>query len=147
MVVEPVQDLDLGPVGQAPVGEVGLPQLVGRGGLEPDPGAARALTRLGDDEPCRVEDAPDGRGRRDGETLAPQVPADRDRTGVVTTGGELGAEREDPHAHGVRRPARVGLRPSGAWLERIQAAVAIASEQALQMLPAHPVLGRGGGDG
>ena len=32
VVVEPVEDLDVGAVGQAPVGEVGLPALVGLGG-------------------------------------------------------------------------------------------------------------------
>ena len=53
VVVEPADDLDLGAVGEVPVGEVGLPDLVGRGGLEPDPGAARALARLGHDWPPR----------------------------------------------------------------------------------------------
>lgn len=36
VVVEPVQDLHVGAVGEAPVGEVGLPGLVGLGGFEPD---------------------------------------------------------------------------------------------------------------
>jgi hypothetical protein len=43
VVIKPGADLDLAPVGEAPVGKVGLPDLVWRGGLEADPGAARAL--------------------------------------------------------------------------------------------------------
>ena len=42
VVVEPGADLHPAPVGEAPVGEVRLPDLVGRGGLEADPGAPRA---------------------------------------------------------------------------------------------------------
>jgi len=147
VVVEPVQDLDLAPVGQAPVGEVGLPQLVGRGRLEPDPRAARALARLGHDEAGRVQDPPDGRGRRGRHALAPQVPGDRDGTGVETAPGELGAQRDDPRAHDVGHPPRAGVRPARSRLDGVKATISVPAEQALEVLPADPVLGRGGGDG
>jgi hypothetical protein len=62
VVIEPVDDLDFAAVGEVPVGEVGLPERVGRGSLKADPGAARALARLGHDEACGPEEAPDRRG-------------------------------------------------------------------------------------
>ena len=147
MVVEPVEDLDPGPVREAPVGEVGLPQLVGRRGLEADPRAARALARLGHDQPGGVEDAPDGRGRRDRQALATEVPRDGDRSAIETAAHEFRPQRDDPLADVVRRPAGVGAWPARAWLEGLEAAVPVPAEQAVQVLPAHPVLGRGGGDG
>lgn len=48
MVIEPVEDLDVTAVGQGPVGEVGLPTLVGLGGLEAQVGAFRAFAWLWD---------------------------------------------------------------------------------------------------
>ena len=44
VVVEPVQDLDVGAIGEAPVGEVRLPGLVGLGGFEPDVGGAGVVS-------------------------------------------------------------------------------------------------------
>jgi hypothetical protein len=38
VVVEDVEDLDLCPVGEVPVGDVGLPAFVGLGGFEAFPG-------------------------------------------------------------------------------------------------------------
>ena len=91
VVVEPRADLDLAPIGQAPVGDVGLPQLVGRRGLEAQPRAAWALVRLRRDQPRGMEDAPDGRGRWDRPALALEMPGDHDRAGIEPSGGELGA--------------------------------------------------------
>ena len=134
VVVEPGRDLDLAPVGQAPVGEVRLPDLVGRGGLEADPGAARALVRLGHDEARGVEDAPDGRGRRDRQALAPEVPGDRGRAGVEAAGGELAsAARRSGRAR--RRACRAG------WSRGRRDRGSSAVEAAL------PVPARGGGAG
>ena len=118
VVVEPADDLDLGPVREAPVGEVGLPELVGRGRLEADRGAARALVRLGHDEARCVEDAPDRRGRRNRQLLASKMPADRRRTGVEAAGDKLGSELDDPVTHLPGRPLRAAmwaprLRPDG----------------------------------
>ena len=82
-----------------------------------------------------------------GEPLAPEVPGDRHRAGIEAAGGELGAQRDDPLAHLVRRPAGAGERPARARLEGVEPALTVAAEQALEMLTAEPVRGRGGGDG
>jgi hypothetical protein len=47
VVIDPAQDLDVGAVSETPVGEVGLPHLVGHLGLEADVGRAWTLLRLG----------------------------------------------------------------------------------------------------
>ena len=125
VVVEPGADLDLAPVGQAPVGEVGLPDLVGRGGLEPDPGAARALARLGHDQPGGVEDAPDRRGRRRRQALAPEVPGNGGGARVQTSGSELEPQAKDPVADGIRRAARARARPARARLDGLEAVFAV----------------------
>ena len=44
VVVEEVEDLDVGAVSEAPVGEVGLPGLVGLGGFEADVGATGVVS-------------------------------------------------------------------------------------------------------
>ncbi|APF40988.1 hypothetical protein BHE16_08200 [Neomicrococcus aestuarii] len=50
VVIEPVQDLDVSAVGEAPMCEIGLPGLVGLGGFKANVGRARAFLRLRDDE-------------------------------------------------------------------------------------------------
>ncbi len=69
VVVEPGAVLDLGLVRKAPVGHVGLPQLVGRVGLEAVPRAARTLAWLGHDQARGMEDPSDRRGRWDAGAL------------------------------------------------------------------------------
>src|SRR5439155_6946897 len=54
VVVDEVEDLDLGAVGEAPVGAVALPHL-GR-----DPGGLGPLLGLGRYQPAALQDAPDG---------------------------------------------------------------------------------------
>ena len=56
----------VGPIGETPVGEVGLPALVGEVSFEPDGGGPRPFLRFGGDEPCSEEPSAD-RGR--GENL------------------------------------------------------------------------------
>jgi hypothetical protein len=95
VVVDDVEDLDVGAVGQPPVRRVGLPQLVGQGRLEPHERRARALVRLGRDQPVAAQDPPHrGRGGRRPESAADMV-GDGRRTGVVAGGGELGAQCDD----------------------------------------------------
>jgi hypothetical protein len=53
VVIEEVEDLDVGAVGQRPVGRVGLPALVGQLGLEATPRALRSLLGLGVTKPRR----------------------------------------------------------------------------------------------
>ena len=82
VVVEPVQDLHVGAVCQVPMGEVGLPALVGLGGLEAAVGAARPLMRLRGDQPGGVQDPPDRRSRRNVPVFGSQPRRDGDRAGV-----------------------------------------------------------------
>jgi hypothetical protein len=53
VVVDEVQDLDLGAVGQMPLGGVRLPAFVGQAGLEADEGGARPLCGCGVIKPRR----------------------------------------------------------------------------------------------
>lgn len=75
------------------------------------------------------------------------MPGDGERTGVEAAGGELGAQRDDPRAHSLRRPSRAGHRSPRPRIEGLEAAVAVALEQTLQVLLAQPVRGRSGRDG
>ena len=138
MVVEPADDLDLAAIREPPVGDVGLPQLVGRRGLEAEPRAARALARLGHDQPGGVEDPPDRRARGRPSALPPEVPGDRHGAGIEPAGGELRAQGDDPLAERLRRPARTGERPAGPWLHAVQAALAVAAQEPLQVLATDP---------
>jgi hypothetical protein len=54
VVVNPIEDLDVGEVGEPPVGEVGLPAFVGLFGGESDVGAFGAFVRRGDDQAGRA---------------------------------------------------------------------------------------------
>ena len=94
VVVEPVQDLGIGAVGQLPVGEVGLPRLVRQFGLEAAVGTLRSLARVGVDGPVSGQD-PRDRGRRDDGVLLLQVPADGVWAGVQALLGECLAQGED----------------------------------------------------
>ena len=105
------------------------------------------LRGSGHDQTGRVEDAPDGRGRRGRASLALQVPGDRDRPRVKPVGGELPAEGDDPVAGRVGRVARVGQGSAGTWLEGLEPTVAVAADQARELLSADPVHGCRGSDG
>jgi len=108
VVIHEIEDLDVAPVGQAPVGRVGLPQLVGQGGLEPDERRARPLVRLGRDQVVTPEDAPDRRRRRGVGEPPGEVVGDRRRATVVAGRRELGAQLNDGRLELGRRPARRG---------------------------------------
>lgn len=95
VVVEPGEDLDVGAIGEAVVGEVGLPGFIGLIGLEPDVGRARLLLWFGHDQLCAANDAVD-RGSRHGDAMVVlQVPCDGVGAGVQAGSGELPAKRED----------------------------------------------------
>jgi hypothetical protein len=59
VVIDNVQDLDAGPLGETPVGDVELPTLVRLVGFETHVGAARPLVRLGNDESSTSQYPPD----------------------------------------------------------------------------------------
>ena len=64
VIVDEVEDLDAGAVGELPVGGVGLPHLVGEVGFEAYNRRPRALLGLGDDQAVATQDPPDGGGGR-----------------------------------------------------------------------------------
>jgi hypothetical protein len=70
VVVDPVEDLGVGAVDQRPVGDVGLPALVGLFGGEADVAALGPLVRLWGEESAGGEDPPD-RGDRAAMVAAP----------------------------------------------------------------------------
>ena len=105
------------------------------------------LRGSGTTRPRRVEDASDGRARRGRQPLALQVPGDRDRSRVKPVGDQLPTEGDDPVADRVRRVARVGQGSAGTWLEGVEPTVAVAADQARELLSADPVRGRRGSDG
>ena len=82
MVVEEVEDLDVGAGGEAVVGEVGLPHLVGELGLEPGVGRFRAFLRVGGDVSMAGQDAPHRRRRHRDVVVLGEVPAQGVRAGV-----------------------------------------------------------------
>lgn len=61
VIVEHVEDLRVPGAGERPVGDIGLPHLVGQLRFEANQRGARALLGLGDDEPFLFEDPPDRR--------------------------------------------------------------------------------------
>ncbi|VBA39925.1 hypothetical protein LAUMK136_03230 [Mycobacterium attenuatum] len=73
VLVVPVEDFDVGAVGQGPVGEVGLPAFVGLFGGKAVVGTARPFTRLRGDQAVVVQDAPDRGGGRYGQALVGQI--------------------------------------------------------------------------
>ena len=75
------------------------------------------------------------------------MPGDGQWPRIEAQGGELGAQGDDPLAHGVGRVARVGQGSAGTWLEGLEPTVAVAADQAGELLPTDPVLDGGGGDG
>ena len=95
VVVEDVQDLDVGAVGELPVGGVGGPHLVGLFGLEAQVAALGALVRLRGDEPAGGQDPPDRADRRSRAVALLKVERDGGRAGLMAIAVELFADRDD----------------------------------------------------
>jgi len=68
VIIDEVQDLDMGAVNEPPVSEVGLPAFVGLIGGEADVGGLGSFLRGGGDQPGRGEMAVD-RADRDGDAV------------------------------------------------------------------------------
>jgi len=75
------------------------------------------------------------------------LKGDRDRPRVKPVGDQLPAEGDDPVAGRVGRVARVGQGSAGTWLEGLEPTVAVAADQARELLSADPVRGCRGSDG
>jgi hypothetical protein len=111
VIVDRVQDLDVGARGELPVGDVFLPALVGHLGCEPDPRGLRSLLGLGGDEPATGQDPPDRRHRRGIEAATAKVVGDRVRAGIQALIVELLAQRDDRVFNRDGHPASVAHRP------------------------------------
>ena len=94
-----------------------------------------------------MEDAPDGRGRRDREALTLEVPGDGCRAGVEAPGDEVRSELDDPVAHGDRRPLRARMRPPGSGFDAFEPTFPIPGKEPVQVAPTDAALGCRGGDG
>ena len=135
VVVEPVEDLDVGAVGQLPVGEVGLPAFVGLGGFEAVIGAAGAFAWLRGDQAVVVQDAPDRRGRGHRQAGLAQVPLQGQRSSVESVGGQLFTQCHDGDDDVVADRAGVaGRAPVIGASTASRPPSSIALEQSVQML-------------
>jgi hypothetical protein len=112
VVVDPVEDLGVGAVGEEPVGDVGLPALVGLSGLESDAAALGSLVRLRDDEAAGGEDPPDRGHRRAGTVPPGQMGGDGGRAGLVAVPVEAFADGDDLILDLVGGPGRTPQRPA-----------------------------------
>ena len=112
MIIDHVQDLDLGAAGEPPVGDISLPALVRHLGTEPDEGAPGSLLGLRGDEPPARQDPPDRRDRRDHILAVTPAQVDRDRvgSGIHAEIGELLAELHDLILDRLRGAARAPMR-------------------------------------
>ena len=146
VVIEPVEDLHIGPVSQPAVDEVRLPHLVGLGHLEAHIGRSRALARLGNDQPGLVQDPADRGGRRDSQAFALQMPGDRDRPGVQPLGAQRLAQLDHPLADQHRCRRSIRFRAARARLERVQTSFPIGDQKTMEMPAGEPVLGSSSGN-
>lgn len=112
VVVEEGEDLDVGAIGETPVGHVGLPGLVRLVGLEADVAALRSLLRLLGDDAGGAEPSPDRRGRHLHVVVVLEVPRDGVGTRVQALGEQLLALGEDQLDGLVAELARRVLRAS-----------------------------------
>lgn len=129
------------------MGEVGLPTLVGLGCLEAEVGALGAFAWFRGDQPRGVQDPADRRGRGGVQSLAFEVPRDRDRAGVVTGGGEGAAEFDNPFTDLAGGLLRARLRSPRSWVDSGESALTVAGQKPVQMLTVDAVLHRRCGDG
>jgi hypothetical protein len=106
VVIDRVQDLDVGAVEERQMGGVGLPALVRHLSLEPHEGAPRTLLGLRDDEAPAREDSPDRRGSRRTTVAPPEVDRDRMGSGIEPLVGELLPELHDLVLERLRDPVR-----------------------------------------
>ena len=94
-----------------------------------------------------MQDPADRRRRRFPETFALQMPRDRHRPGIRPGASQLPAQLDDPLDNDLRRCLRAGPRTPGPRLKGVQAALAEAGEEAVQMPAGDPVLGGDRGNG
>jgi hypothetical protein len=142
VVIEPGQDLDVGAGGQAVVGEVGLPHLIGLLRLKADVGRPGPLAGGRGDQALAAQGAVDRRPRHPKLVVVFEVPADRVRAGVQSLTAEPLAELDDQLDRGIGDGGRGRLGSSGARLERGVALSPVAGHELIHPRAGHPVSGR-----
>lgn len=142
MIVDEVDDLHLGRVGKAPVGDIGLPALVEKARLEAHEARTRTLARLRSDETPTDEHAVDSSNRRHQFTGETQVVVDRLRAGVEALLGELFARQHNSILELGWGPVPDPARRPGAWFDRFDAARAVAGDELGDPGLGNPVGGR-----
>ena len=112
VVVDEIEDLHPGAVGEGPVGHVRLPGLVGQRRLEAHPGGPWPLLGLGDDEATPDQGPVDAGPARSGSVTLSQVVLDGEWSGVEALLGQLLAQGHDLvlELHGHLGRATVGCR-------------------------------------
>ena len=125
VVIDDVEDLHVGAVGELPGGVIELPAFVGSFGGEAAVGPLGTLGGVINDEPAGLEDPPDRRFRRQ-TRQAGEIPGDRRRPGIQPGIGEsftFGDDRIlDTHRrlvrHRVSRPGDFASRTTSPALWR-----------------------------
>jgi hypothetical protein len=69
-----------------------------------------------------------------------EVPGDRERPGVQTISGQLAAQLDHPLAYLVGGRKWIGSWTARAWLERVEAALAVAGQQTPEIPTGEPIL-------
>jgi hypothetical protein len=141
-VVDDVEDLDLGVIGQLPVGDVGLPAFVGLGGLESSPWGAGSFLGLCGDESSAAQDPPNSRhGRNFGDgRIGVQVGGDGFSAGVEALFVQGFAQPHDGVFDVDRYRARVVMGSARAGRERRVAFGFVAPHQLLYPGARHVVV-------
>jgi hypothetical protein len=140
VVVDDVEDLHVGAVGQLPVGDVGLPAFIRHLRGEPHIRRPRSFLRLRGDAPPAGQDPPDRRDRRRLTVPLTQVEGDGRRPGVQALLGQPLAQLDDLLLHGGRCPLRARPRPPR---PRLKTRLPVGLEPANKSdhpPPGHPVL-------
>ena len=129
VVIDPAQDLDLAVVGEAPVGEIGLPHLIGQFRLEADVGRTRSFLGLRGDPTVTIQDAVHRRPRDPQVVVMSEMPDDLVGARVVTTGDKSVTDRHDQLHRRLGCPVRRRKWTSRAWNERGVAIGAVARDE------------------
>ena len=140
VVIDDVEDLDMGLVGQPPVGDVGLPAFVGLLGLEADVAATGPFTWLRGDEPAAAQHLVDRRHRGSGAGLLAQVAGDGDRPGVQALLGQLFAQLDDALFDPDPDLPGIAARTAGARLQTRLALIAVTGQQRVDPGPGDPIV-------
>ena len=101
VIVDPVEDFDVGAVGEPPVRAVGLPAFVGLFGGEADVGGLRSFLRLWIDEAGCAQVVVDGVDRHDDAVVVAQVPGDGMCAVVEAFAGKLLTQVDDQVDRGL----------------------------------------------